>query len=66
MRYLLLISIGISPSLRGAASSIVTPDSLIADYQRLRRSLFFLRFSSVLGAEASEFEPEMSGRERPV
>jgi hypothetical protein len=62
MRYLLLVSIGISPHLRGAGRSIVTSDSLIVDYQPLdNRS-----FSSGLGAEASEFEPEMSGRERPV
>jgi hypothetical protein len=35
MRYLLLVSIGISPHLRGAGRSIVTSDSLIVDYQPL-------------------------------
>jgi hypothetical protein len=62
MRYLLLVSIGISPHLRGAGRSIVTSDSLIVDYQPLGKSLF----SSGLGAEAPELEPEMSGRERSV
>ena len=62
MRYLLLVSMGISPHLRGAASSILTSDSLIVDYQPFRRSLF----SPVSGAQTPEFAPEMSDRERPV
>jgi hypothetical protein len=33
MRYLLLVSIGISPRLRGAGGSIVTSDSLMPDYR---------------------------------